>query len=76
MYPEKDYTFPRKFNMSEVLYFKYNNEDIRALLHELIKGYNELLNLAVGKYRRSGGRKGIVRLDTIKKGDEKASEAS
>ncbi|MBS6601174.1 MAG: phage portal protein [Clostridium sp.] len=71
----KDYTFPRKFNMSEVLYFKYNNEDIRALLHELIKGYNELLNLAVGKYRRSGGRKGIVRLDTIKKGDEKASEA-
>lgn len=71
----KDFTFNRTFKASEVLYFKLNNKDIRAMTSSLISGYNELLNLASGKYRRSGGRKGIVRLDSIAKGDTKQQEA-
>lgn len=71
----KDFTFSRRFYMHEVLYFKYNNEDIRALLSCLINGYNNLLNMAVGKYKRSGGRKGKLHLDAIKKGDKEYEEA-
>lgn len=66
----KDFTFKRKFRMSEVLYFKLNNKDIRFLLNALMDSYNNLLNLAVGKYKRSGGRKGVVKVDAIAKGDE------
>lgn len=61
--------FDRSFRMSEVLYFKYGNEDVRALLSKLIKGYNNLLNMAVGKYKRFGGRKGIAKVDKIMSGD-------
>lgn len=71
----KDFTFNRTFKMSEVLYFKLNNEDMSILLANLMNGYNELLTMAIGKYKRSGGRKGIVRLDKIATGDEKQKEA-
>lgn len=71
----KDFTFNRTFKMSEVLYFKLNNEDMSILLANLMNGYNELLTMATGKYKRSGGRKGIVRLDKIITGDEKQKEA-
>lgn len=66
----KDFTFNRKFKMSEVLYFRNSNADIRALVSNLNNGYRDLLNSAIGKYKRSGGRKGIAELDSIAKGDE------
>ena len=66
----KDFTFQKNFRMSEVLYFKYNNKDVRVLLSNLMNGYNNLLDMAVGKYKRSGGRKGVVELEAIAKGDE------
>lgn len=62
--------FNRSFRMSEVLYFKYENEDVRALLSALIGGYNNLLNMAIGKYRRSGGRKGILDIDSMAQGNK------
>lgn len=63
-------TFNRPFPMSEVLYFKLGNDDIRALLSNLIKGYNNLLNMAIGKYKRSGGRKGILDINATAQGDK------
>jgi HK97 family phage portal protein len=63
-------SFNRSFKMSEVLYFKLGNEDIRALLSNLIKGYNNLLNMAIGKYKRSGGRKGILDINNTASGDK------
>ncbi|MBY6932070.1 phage portal protein [Clostridium botulinum] len=67
---KKDFTFDKKFYMKDVLYFKYNNDDIRKYYNNLMIGYNELLSLAKGKYKRAGGRKGTVELDAIAKGDE------
>ncbi|MBN1074750.1 phage portal protein [Clostridium botulinum] len=67
---KKDFTFNKKFYMKDVLYFKYNNDDIRKYYNNLMIGYNELLSLAKGKYKRAGGRKGTVELDAIAKGDE------
>lgn len=62
--------FDRSFKMSEVLYFKLSNKDVRVLLSNLLKGYNELINMAIGKYKRSGGRKGIVRVGKTPSGDK------
>lgn len=61
--------FNRSFRMSEVLYFKLTDDDIRVLLSNLIKGYNNLLNMAIGKYKRSGGRKGIAKVKKTPTGD-------
>ncbi len=62
--------FDRSFKMNEVLYFKFGNKDIRVLLSNLIKGYNELLNMSIGKYKRSGGRKGIAKVNKTASGDK------
>lgn len=67
-------TFNRSFKMSEVLYLRYENEDIRQLLSNLIKGYNNLLNMAIGKYMRSGGRKGILDIDSVAQGNKDFKE--
>lgn len=66
----KDFIFPRTYRMSEVLYFKYNNKNIKRLFSNLMSNYNDLLELAIKKYKRSGGRKGIVELEAVLKGDE------
>lgn len=63
-------SFNKTFKMSEVLYFKLGNTDIRALLEELFQGYNDLLNTAINKYKRSGGRKGILDIDSTAAGDK------
>lgn len=71
----KNFTFNRTFKMSEVLYFRLNNEDIRRLISAVSSGYNELLKLATSKYKRSGGRKGTVELDSIQAGNEAEKKA-
>lgn len=63
-------TFDRSFKMSEVLYFRLNYDDIQVLLSNLMKGYNNLLNMAIGKYKRSGGRKGTLDVNATAQGDK------
>ncbi|WP_252220195.1 MULTISPECIES: phage portal protein, partial [unclassified Clostridium] len=71
---KKGFSFNKLFYMSEVLYFRHNNEDIRLYLNNLMSAYNELLSIAKGKYKRAGGRKGIVDIDSIAKGDKEKNE--
>lgn len=66
----KDFTFDKRFYMHEVLYYKYNNEDIRGYINNLMYDYNELLSMAKNKYKRAGGRKGIANIEAVKKGDK------
>ncbi|MBV7273103.1 phage portal protein [Clostridiaceae bacterium UIB06] len=66
--------FNRSFKMSEVMYFKLENEDSRALLSNLLKGYNNLLNMPIDKYKRSGGRKGILDIEATASGNPKFQE--
>ena len=66
---------PGAYMARDVLYFQNANENIRQLLSTISAGYSELLNLAVGKYRRAGGRKGVVRLAKGATGNSKADEA-
>ena len=66
----KNFTFDKVFHMSDVMYFRLNDKNVTKLLDGLMQGYNNLMNLAVGKYKRSGGRKGILKMDMPAKGDE------
>lgn len=66
----ESFTFDKSFSMTNVLYFKLNNQDIRALLSGLMAGYSQLLDMAVGKYKRSGGRKGVAKINKTRTGDK------
>ncbi|MDO4553699.1 MAG: phage portal protein [Lachnospiraceae bacterium] len=59
----KGFTFNRTFRMSEVLYFRLNNKNIRQLLANLCDGYNKILTEAVDKYEKAGGEKGTLHID-------------
>lgn len=65
-----DFTFNKTFYMQDVLYFKLNNKNIRTLLSEVMNGYSELLDMAIGKYKRAGGRKGTAKVNKTKSGDK------
>ena len=60
----------RTYKMSDVMYFKLGNTDTRALLSNLMIGYNSLVSMSMGKYKRSGGRKGILDIDATATGDK------
>lgn len=71
----KNFTFNRSFQSEDVFYFRNNNKNISVLLHNFMDGYNQLLDMSLGKYRRSGGRKGTVQIDKPESGDkERANE--
>lgn len=57
------FTFDRPFRMSNVLYFRLNNRNIRYMLTNLCSGYGKLLHEAVEKYEKAGGEKGILTID-------------
>lgn len=64
----KGFTYNRSFIMSDVLYFKLNNKNIRQLLKNLCSGYNQILNEAVEKYEKAGGEKGTLHIDAVAQG--------
>ena len=64
----KGFTYCRTFVMSEVLYFRLNNQNIRKLLTNLCDGYNTLLQDAIDKYEKAGGEKGTLHIDAAATG--------
>ena len=69
-----DFTFGKTFSMTDVLYFRLNDRNIRVLLSGLMEGYSQLLDMAIGKYKRAGGRKGTVKINKTATSDQKAKE--
>ncbi len=61
----KGFTYSRTFRMSEVLYFRLNNKNIRRLLTDLCSGYSAILDEAVSKYEKAGGEKGTLKIDAV-----------
>lgn len=70
----KGFTFSKNFKMSEVLYFRLNNRNIRRLLSRLCDGYNEILTEAIEKYEKAGGEKGTLKIDSGAKGQKYGSK--
>lgn len=62
-------SFYQTFSMSDVLYFRLNNTNIKKLLSRLCSGYGVLIKKATEKYERSGGRKGTLEISTIARAD-------
>lgn len=58
-----DITFNRTFYRDEVMYFSNALRNVRSIVAGLLSGYQELLNSSVGKYKRAGGRKGIIDME-------------
>jgi HK97 family phage portal protein len=64
------FTFSRTFYEPDVLYFRYANSNIKGMLDQLLSGYSTMITSASDKFKRAGGRKGVVNLDKIATGNE------
>ena len=69
-----DYTFDRNFSMSDVLYFKLNNKDIKTLVNGLHNSYGQLLEYSQKAFKKSRGQKGILNIESQAQGDAKFEE--
>ncbi len=59
------YTFEKTFKMEDVLFYKLSNRNITALLEQLIKEYEQLLESAIQKFYKSGGERGVMAIDAF-----------
>lgn len=66
----KNITFNKTFLMSEVLYYRLSNINIRKLLNSLCSGYSKLISEAIDKFEKSGGERGTVTIDALKVGQQ------
>ena len=56
-------TLSRVYKMSDVMFYRLNNQNIAEVLQTVIAGYNSLLDAAVKKFYKSGGERGILSVD-------------
>ena len=71
----KGYQLRDVFTENQVLFFKYNNKDIKKVVDSVYTDYSDLVALAKKLYKRSGGQKGIVTLETLATINQKEKEA-
>lgn len=63
-----DFTFNKTFSMSEVLYFRLNNRDIRKLINGMYESYGKLITYGQRSWLKSRGNKGILKVDAVAQG--------
>lgn len=64
------FDFNKTFNMSEVLYFKLNNKDIRKLINGMYESYGKLISYAQKSYQKSRGSRGILGVNAVAQGKQ------
>ena len=69
------FTFQKKYNMSDVMYFKLSEKDMRKVTNGIYEGYGKLIAYGMKAYQKSRGSRGILDYATIAQGDEKAKSA-
>lgn len=69
-----DFAFNKTFLMSDVLYFKLNNKDIRKLINAMYETYGKLIAYAQNSYQKSKGRRGILKIDAVAEGKKNFQE--
>lgn len=70
-----DYTFAKTFARSEVLYFEFSSEDMKAIIDGLYLSYGQLIQYGMKGYQKSRGEKGTLELDASAAGDAKFNSA-
>ena len=60
-----DYQLKETLDMKDVLFFELNSKDMRKLVNGMYESYSKLITYASDAYKRSRGRKGILKIDGI-----------
>ncbi len=63
-----DFTFNKTFFMSDVLYFKLNDENIRRLINRMYDTYGKLIAYGQKSYQKSRGNRGILNVSAQAQG--------
>ena len=66
------FTFSKVFTMSEVLYFKLSEKDMRQVVNGIYEGYGKLIAYGMKAYQKSRGNRGVLNYETIASGNEAA----
>ena len=64
----EDFTFNKTFLMSEVMYFKLNNKDIKKVINAMYESYGKLITYGQKSYQKSRGSKGTLEVNAIAEG--------
>ncbi len=70
-----DFTFTKSFNMSDVLYYKLSEQNIRTLICGIYESYGKLITYGTKEYQKSRGNRGVLNYETIAPGNEAAKTA-
>ena len=70
-----NYTFQKKYNMSDVMYFKLSEKDMRKVVNGIYESYGKLITYSMKAYQKSRGNRGVLNYETLAQGNEKAKEA-
>lgn len=70
-----NFTFNKTYNMSEVMYFKLSERDMRKVTIGIYEGYGKLIAYGMKAYQKSRGNRGVLNYETIAQGNEAAKIA-
>ena len=70
-----DYTFPKKYRMSEVMYFKLSEKDMRKVTNGIHESYGKLISYGMKAYQKSRGNRGVLNYKALAQGNEAAKTA-
>jgi HK97 family phage portal protein len=70
----KNYSFSRTFQMADVIYLEYSNEELSKLIDSLYTDYGELFGRIVEYQKRKGQIRGLVDIESTGDKGEKAQE--
>lgn len=64
----EEFTFNRTFTMSEVMYFKLSEKDMRKVTAGLYESYGKLITYGMKSYQKSRGNRGTLNISTLAQG--------
>ncbi len=68
-------TFGKTFLMRDVLYFRLSEKNLRTVVDAVYESYSKLLKYGTTHYQLSRGKRGILKMPQIPKGDKDAQAA-
>lgn len=62
------FVFSKPFDMSEVMYFRLNNKDIRKLVNGMYESYGKLITYGQKGFQKSRGTKATLEINSVAQG--------
>ena len=70
-----NYTFATKYRMSDVMFFKLSEKDMRQVTNGIFESYGKLITYGMKAYQKSRGNRGVLNYAAMAQGDERAKAA-